>query len=85
MFANFRAVKVTGIGEGKLYRTASPINNENNRAAIANKLAEAAGVKFVMNMGGADEEIAAYAGGEAYLAKHGMTAEAITALMDNLK
>lgn len=61
VFANFRMVKSGQIGEGKLYRTASPINNENNRAAIANALVEAAGVKSVMNMGDTDDEIAAYA------------------------
>ncbi|MBQ6805017.1 MAG: tyrosine-protein phosphatase [Clostridia bacterium] len=61
IFANFRMVKVGQIGEGKLYRTASPINNENNRAAIANALVEAAGVKAVMNMGDTAEEIEAYA------------------------
>ena len=64
VFANFRAVNTTGIGAGKLYRTASPINNENNRAAIANKLVEAAGVKSVMNMGDTDDEIVAYAAAE---------------------
>lgn len=64
IFANFRMVKTAGIGEGKLYRTASPINNENNRAAIANALVEAAGVKSVMNLGDTDEEILAYAAAE---------------------
>ena len=64
IFANFRMVKVGGIGEGKLYRTASPINNENNRAAIANALVEAAGVKSVMNMGDTEEEILAYIAAE---------------------
>ena len=64
IFANFRMVKVGQIGEGKLYRAASPINNENNRAAISNKLVEAAGVKAVMNMGDTDDEITAYAAAE---------------------
>ena len=64
IFANFRMVKVGAIGEGKLYRAASPINNENNRAAISNALVEAAGVKSVMNMADTDEEIAAYAAAE---------------------
>ena len=64
IFANFRMVKVGQMGEGKLYRSASPINNENNRAAIANALVEAAGVKAVMNMGDTPDEIAAYAAAE---------------------
>ena len=64
VFANFRMVKVGQIGEGKLYRAASPINNENNRAAISCSLVAAAGVKSVMNMGDADEEILAYIAAE---------------------
>lgn len=61
IFANFRAIATTGMGEGKLYRSASPINNENARAAITNKLAETAGIKSVMNLADTAEEIAEYA------------------------
>lgn len=64
IFANFRMVKVGQIGEGKLYRAASPINNENNRAAISNSLVEAAQVKSVMNLGDTDDEIVTYAAAE---------------------
>ena len=71
-FANFREVKVTGIAAGKLYRSASPINNENNRAAIANKLVEAASVAAVMNMGDTDEEIAEYAAKEDFASEYYM-------------
>ena len=70
IFANFRAVTVGQIGEGKLYRTASPINDENNRAAIANALVEAAGVKSVMNMGDTDDEIVAYAAAEGFASEY---------------
>lgn len=66
VFANFRAVQVGQIGEGKLYRAASPINNENNRATISCSLIAAAGVKAVMNMADTDEEIAAYAVAEGF-------------------
>lgn len=51
-FANFREVTAGSIAAGKLYRSASPINNENNRAATANKLVEAL-------MGASLEEIVA--------------------------
>lgn len=71
-FANFREVKVTGIAAGKLFRSASPINNENNRAAIANKLVEAAGIASVMNMGDTDEEIAAYAAADDFASEYYM-------------
>ena len=66
VFANFRAVQVGQIGEGRLYRSASPINNENSRAAISCGLIAAAGVKTVMNMADTDEEIAAYAAAEGF-------------------
>ena len=64
IFANFRPVSVGSIGEGKLYRSASPINNEHNRSAVADRLIEQAGVKAVMNMADTDEEIARFAAGE---------------------
>ena len=69
-FANFREVKVTGIAAGKLYRAASPINNENNRAAIANSLVEQAGIKSVMNMADTAEEIAEYAAAEDFASEY---------------
>ena len=63
-FANFREVTVGSIAAGKLYRSASPINNENNRAATANKLVEAAGVQAVFNLADTDEELAKYVAAE---------------------
>ena len=64
IFANFRPVVMGEIGEGRLYRSASPIDNKNNRAAFANALAEGAGVRAVMNMANTEEEIAAFAAAE---------------------
>ena len=59
VFANFRSVI-----PGKLYRSASPVNNENNRAATADALVKAAGVKTVMNMADTQEEIDEYLAAE---------------------
>lgn len=59
-FANFRAVKAGNIGEGKLYRSASPVNNEYGRAACANGLIEAAKVATVANLADAVEDIEEY-------------------------
>ena len=64
VFANFRAVQAGQIGAGKLYRAASPINNENSRAAISCRLIAAAGVKTVMNMADTAEEIQGYIAAE---------------------
>ncbi|MCI9367095.1 MAG: NTP transferase domain-containing protein, partial [Oscillospiraceae bacterium] len=62
VFANFRAVTVGDIGS--LYRSASPVNNENGRASFGNDLMEAAGVAAVLNLGDTDEEIEAFIAGE---------------------
>ena len=66
VFANFRAVQVGQLGEGKLYRSASPVNNENNRAPITSRLITDAGVKTVMNMADTDEEIRSYIAAEGF-------------------
>ena len=60
VFGNFRPVVMGNIGGEKLYRSASPVNNQNNRAAITNKLVEAAGVKSVMNLADTEEELTSY-------------------------
>ncbi|WP_035791074.1 tyrosine-protein phosphatase [Butyrivibrio sp. FC2001] len=56
-FANFRAVTTTGMGEGKLYRSASPINTRYNRNSYADAAIKKAGVTVIMNM--ADDEATA--------------------------
>ncbi len=66
VFANFREVKLGDIGAGKLYRSSSPVNNEHNRAAVADKLVEAAGVKSVMNLADTAEEYAAYVAADTF-------------------
>ena len=54
-FANFRPV-----AEGKLYRSASPIDNRANRAHCADSLIQEAGVQTVLNMADTPEDIVAY-------------------------
>ena len=65
-FANFRAVTIGSIGDGKLYRSASPINNAHGRASYANAFIEAAGVATVMNLADSDEDIAEYFAAEGF-------------------
>ena len=50
MFANFREVTGGELAAGRIYRSASPCDDQHNRAAYANALAEEAGIKFVLNM-----------------------------------
>ncbi|MBO5756101.1 MAG: hypothetical protein J6S28_00235, partial [Clostridia bacterium] len=59
-FANFREVTVGSIGNGKLYRTASPINNEHGRAGYANALIASVGVATVLNLADSTEDIEEY-------------------------
>ena len=83
IFANFRPVVMGNIAEGRLYRSASPVNDENSRAATADKLIEAAGVKAVMNLADTDEEMAEYMAAEGFASpyyKSLVEAEAVIAL-----
>ena len=49
-FANFRMVRTSGIGEGKLYRSSSPISAWGSRNVIADRAAERAGVRTFINL-----------------------------------
>ncbi|SCG81871.1 protein tyrosine/serine phosphatase [Proteiniborus sp. DW1] len=60
IYANFRSITTTGIKPAVLYRSSSPINNEIARAAYANGLAEAVGIKTVLNLADSKEEINSY-------------------------
>lgn len=61
VFANFRMITAGGVADSRLYRSASPIDNEYGRAAISNRMAESAGIRSVMNMGNTAEEIEQFA------------------------
>lgn len=61
-FANTRAIDTTGMGEGKLYRTSSPINPELGRSAYADAAIKAAGVTVIMNLADSEEAAKAYEG-----------------------
>ena len=59
-YANFRMVSVTGIGEGKLYRSSSPINPEIKRNLYADAAAAEAGVKTFINLADTEAEATSY-------------------------
>ena len=61
-FANFRAITTTGMGEGVLYRSSSPINPELGRNTYADTAAKTAGVKTFINLADNEEEAKAYEG-----------------------
>ena len=61
-FANFRAVDTSGMGEGVLYRSASPISTEIGRNAYADAQIAGAGVKTIVNLADSDVQMRAQEG-----------------------
>ena len=61
-FANFRMVRVSGIGEGKLYRSSSPVSTWGNRNAIADSAARNAGIKTFINLADTDSSVKEHKG-----------------------
>ena len=61
-FANFRMVSVSGIGEGKLYRSSSPVSTWGNRNAIADSAARTAGVRTFINLADTDSSMKEHEG-----------------------
>lgn len=59
-FTNFRVITAGRIGYGKLYRTASPINNENGRADFADDFIESESVATVLNLSDSYEDVEKY-------------------------
>ena len=59
-FANFRAITVGSIKNGKLYRIASPINNQNGRASVSSNFIESVGIKSVLNLADSNEDVKKY-------------------------
>lgn len=59
-FANFRNISLGKIAPNWLYRSSSPINNELGRAAYADQLAQAAGIKTVVNLADSAADITDY-------------------------
>lgn len=60
IFANFREVALGNMAPGIYYRSCSPVNNELGRAAYADALIKAAGVRTVINLADGQEELESY-------------------------
>ena len=59
-FCNFRSFFGGELTEGRFYRSASPCDNSHLRAASADRLAEQAGIRCVMNLADSTEEMETY-------------------------
>ena len=60
VFANFREVTGGNLRAGAFYRSASPCDNQHNRASYANRLCEQYGIKFALNLSDNEEKYRAY-------------------------
>ena len=60
MFANFRALKGGDLKENIFYRSASPADNQYNRADYVDPLIKEAGISFIMDLADDEEDIAYY-------------------------
>ncbi|HAE16763.1 MAG TPA: hypothetical protein DCG51_09460 [Erysipelotrichaceae bacterium] len=59
-FANFRSIHMGRIAENRLYRSASPCDNQHNRAPYVDRLIEQAGVNGIMNLSDSHLKIRGY-------------------------
>ncbi len=60
VFANFRYVTMGSIKEKTLYRSASPCDNQHQRAPYVDALMQQAGVRCILNLSDNDTKIAGY-------------------------
>lgn len=68
-FANFRMVATTGMGEGRLFRSSSPVDPSLGRNAFVDSLARSANVKVFLNLTDTKSGAEGYDGfGESYYA-----------------
>lgn len=58
VFANFRSMKGGRLKEGLIYRSASPCDNEYNRADYAAALCEKAGIGYILDLADSEESLA---------------------------
>lgn len=60
VFANFRTVSMGSIPAGTVYRSASPCDNQHNRAGYVDALMKEAGVNCVLDLADTDAKITGY-------------------------
>ncbi len=76
-FANFRSIRAGKLKENAVYRSASPCDNQHNRAVYADALMTEAGVKFILDLADNEQKI------EAYMAKEDFSCPGFAALYED--
>ncbi len=66
VFANFRAANVGNLKWNILYRSASPVDDQHNRAAVTDRLAAEAGIAYVIDLSDSDEDLAGLLSAEGF-------------------
>ena len=79
VFANFRNFRMGNIKENILYRSASPCDNQHNRAPYVDTLIKEAGVQFILNLSDNDVKI------NRYMAADGFNSPYFQSLYDDNK
>ncbi len=69
-FANFRSISVSGLKKDTVYRSASPCDNQHNRAAYSDALAANAGIQYIINLADTDEKIEGYMSADDFNSPH---------------
>ena len=64
VFANFRNIVMGNISQGKVYRSASPCDNQHKRAPYVDELIKEAGVSFILDLADNDLKIEKYMAAE---------------------
>ena len=77
VFANFRDMTAGKLKPGTVYRSASPCDNQHNRAPYVDKLIEKAGVRCILNLADNDAKI------EKYIASDGFDSPYFLSLYEN--
>lgn len=77
IFANFRAMNLTGMKENLFYRSASPCDNQHNRAPYVDALIQEAGVKAILNLSDTEAKI------DTYIARDGFSSPYFESLYEN--
>ena len=70
IFANFREVVGGELKKGLFYRSASPCDDQHNRAAYANRLAEEAGIRFVLNLSDNEAKYSSYVKADGFASEY---------------
>ncbi len=60
IFANFRSIVAGDIAQDRLYRSASPCDNQHNRAGYADALCREASIGFILNLADTEERVEGY-------------------------